>query len=56
MSEEAKTYDILKDATEGAWIDEAKYREMYEASVSDPEGFWGEQGKRLDWIKPYTQK
>ena len=55
MSEEAKTYDILKDATEGAWINEAKYREMYEASVSDPEGFWGEQGKRLDWIKPYTK-
>ena len=55
MSEEAITYDILKDATEGAWIDEAKYREMYEASVSDPEGFWGEQGKRLDWIKPYTK-
>ena len=55
MSEEAKTYDILKNATEGAWIDEAKYREMYEASVSDPEGFWGEQGKRLDWIKPYTK-
>ncbi|MGB0352572.1 acetate--CoA ligase [Roseobacter sp. HKCCD5988] len=28
---------------------------MYEASISDPEAFWGEQGKRLDWIKPYTK-
>jgi acetyl-CoA synthetase len=21
----------------------------------DPEGFWGEHGKRIDWIKPYTK-
>jgi acetyl-CoA synthetase len=28
---------------------------MYAASVSDPEGFWGEHGKSLDWIKPYTK-
>ena len=28
---------------------------MYEQSVADPEGFWGEHGKRIDWIKPYTQ-
>ena len=27
---------------------------MYAASISDPEAFWGEHGKRLDWIKPYT--
>jgi acetyl-CoA synthetase len=32
-----------------------KYREMYQASVNDPEAFWGEHGKRLDWIKPYTK-
>jgi acetyl-CoA synthetase len=28
---------------------------MYRRSTEDPEAFWGEQGKRLDWIKPYTQ-
>jgi acetyl-CoA synthetase len=38
-----------------ALIDNAKYKEMYRASVDDPEAFWGEQGKRLDWIKPYTK-
>ncbi|MEM1300395.1 MAG: AMP-binding protein, partial [Pseudomonadota bacterium] len=37
-----------------ALIDEAKYQEMYAASVNDPEAFWGEQGKRLDWITPYS--
>jgi acetyl-CoA synthetase len=29
------------------------YREMYQRSVSDPDGFWGQEGKRLEWIKPY---
>ena len=32
----------------------AKYEEMYAASLRDPESFWAEQGRRLDWIEPYT--
>jgi acetyl-CoA synthetase len=39
---------------QSAWADEAKYQEMYRHSVDDPEGFWGEHGKRISWIKPYT--
>jgi acetyl-CoA synthetase len=38
-----------------ALLDDAKYREMYEASVNDPEGFWREEGKRIDWMTPYTK-
>ena len=38
-----------------AWADEAKYQEMYQRSIDDAESFWGEQGKRLDWIEPYTK-
>ncbi len=29
--------------------------EMYARSIRDPDGFWGEQAKRLDWIKPFTK-
>ncbi|WP_369915396.1 acetyl-coenzyme A synthetase N-terminal domain-containing protein, partial [Maritimibacter sp. 55A14] len=36
-----------------AHIDAARYEEMYARSVSDPEGFWGEAGGRLDWMRPY---
>ena len=36
-------------------IDEAMYRAMYEASIRDPETFWGEHGKRIDWIRPYSR-
>ncbi|MEM9902092.1 MAG: acetyl-coenzyme A synthetase N-terminal domain-containing protein, partial [Pseudomonadota bacterium] len=38
-----------------AHIDASGYARMYGVSVSDPEGFWGEQGKRIDWITPYTK-
>tara|TARA_R110000868_G_scaffold7354_7_gene40030 strand:- start:919 stop:2859 length:1941 start_codon:yes stop_codon:yes gene_type:complete len=38
-----------------ALVDAAKYEDMYKNSVENPEEFWGEHGKRIDWIKPYTQ-
>jgi acetyl-CoA synthetase len=53
MSE--KIYDVPADWVKRAYIDDAKYREMYKRSVQDPEGFWGEHGKRIDWFKPYTK-
>ncbi len=38
-----------------AHIKGADYFETYKRSIEDPVGFWGEQGLRLDWFKPYTQ-
>jgi acetyl-CoA synthetase len=38
-----------------AHCDEAKYREMYARSMADPDKFWAEQARRLDWIKPPTR-
>jgi acetyl-CoA synthetase len=49
MSE--KIYDVPADWSKRAWIDDAKYREMYARSLSDPKGFWSGQAKRLDWMK-----
>ncbi len=40
---------------QGAKIDDAGYQQMYRDSIEQPEAFWAEQGKRLDWIKPFTQ-
>ena len=39
----------------GFHIDAENYARMYAESIRDPEGFWGQHGKRLDWIKPYTK-
>ncbi|MDE1898612.1 MAG: AMP-binding protein [Xanthomonadaceae bacterium] len=38
-----------------AKITPEKYAAMYKESLENPDKFWGEQGKRLDWTKPYTQ-
>lgn len=40
---------------ERALINPAQYQQYYQLSVQDPEAFWGEHGKILDWIKPYTK-
>jgi acetyl-CoA synthetase len=38
-----------------AFIDDAKYQAMYERSIKDPNGFWAEAGKRIEWFKPFTK-
>ncbi|MDB5531975.1 MAG: acetate--CoA ligase [Hyphomicrobiales bacterium] len=53
MSE--KIYPVSPEWAKRAYVDDAKYKDMYARSVKDPDGFWGEEGKRLDWIKPYTK-
>ena len=34
-----------------AYVDDAKYRAMYERSLKDPNGFWAEQAKRIHWYR-----
>jgi len=53
MSE--KVYAVPAEWSQRAWVNEASYKQLYERSVKDPVGFWGEMGRRLDWIKPYTK-
>ncbi len=36
-------------------ISEAEYFRLFEQSLADPDGFWAEHGKRIDWIKPFTK-
>jgi acetyl-CoA synthetase len=51
----SKVYGIPASLAESAIIDEKRYESLYAQSVEDNEGFWAEQGKRIDWIKPFTQ-
>ena len=48
-------HEPSKDTVARAHADRAAYDRMYAQSMQDPEGFWAEQGKRLDWIKPYDK-
>ncbi len=36
-------------------INPQQYEAMYQQSINAPDTFWGEQGKILDWIKPYQK-
>ncbi len=38
-----------------AWIDSAAYKKMYQESIENPDKFWAEQAKNIDWIKPFTK-
>ncbi len=48
-------FPVPADWARRAFADEATYRDMYAASIKDPDAFWGKHGKRLDWSTPYTK-
>ena len=50
---ESHLFPVPDDFAARAWADNDTYLDMYQASIDDPEAFWGEHGKRIDWIKPY---
>jgi acetyl-CoA synthetase len=50
-----KTYAPAPDFAANAHIDKASYDKMYAESIADPDKFWGEHGKRVDWIKPFSK-
>ncbi len=50
-----KIYDVPSEWTARAYVDNAKYNEMYARSISDSDGFWAEQARRLDWIEEPTK-
>jgi acetyl-CoA synthetase len=50
-----RTIPVPSEIAATAHVNAEKYAEMYAASVADPDAFWAEQGKRLDWIKPFTK-
>jgi acetyl-CoA synthetase len=50
-----KVYEVPAEWTKRAFIDSAKYRAMYDRSLSDPDGFWAEQAKRIHWFRHFTK-
>ena len=50
-----QVFPVSKDWAARAHVDEAAYERMYRQSIDDTEDFWSEQGKRIDWVKPYSK-
>ncbi|OOF02828.1 acetate--CoA ligase [Salinivibrio sp. MA607] len=51
---DSHVYPVMPSIAQKAHADEAKYQALYQQSITDPEGFWREQGQIIDWIKPYS--
>jgi len=48
-------YPVFESIARAAHVDAPRFEELSRRAGKDPEGFWGEVGKRLDWIKPYSR-
>jgi acetyl-CoA synthetase len=55
MSQTTHRYEIPADFAAAARVTAPSYAADYARSLKDPEGFWGQVGKRLEWIRPYTR-
>jgi acetyl-CoA synthetase len=51
----AKIYPVSPGWKQRAFIDSAKYDELYAWSIADPQSFWAAEARRIDWIEPFSQ-
>ena len=52
---ENKVYPVTDAAAKRTHMTKDQYESAYASSVADPDAFWMEEGKRIDWIKPYSK-
>ena len=50
-----KTYPVIPAAAARTNVDQQRYEEMYRQSIEDSAGFWSEQARRINWIKPFSK-
>ncbi|MEC8661933.1 MAG: acetate--CoA ligase [Pseudomonadota bacterium] len=50
-----KTFQPAAEIVSRALVTDESYTAMYGESLSDNDAFWAEHGKRIDWIKPYSE-
>ena len=50
-----KVYPVPEAFKARARLTPEHYAAMYAASIDDPEAFWMEHGRRIDWMTPYTR-
>ena len=48
-------FKVPKKWSNSAYVDKSQYDKKYKSSIKDNENFWRKEGKRIDWIKPYTK-
>ena len=52
---ESAVYPVRPEVEANTLVTNDQYEEMYQQSIINPEGFWREHGKRIDWFEPYSK-
>jgi acetyl-CoA synthetase len=47
-------YPVPAEWRDRAYVNAEQYADKYARSVSDPDGFWREEARRIDWVRPFT--
>ncbi|MCD6299579.1 MAG: acetate--CoA ligase [Dehalococcoidales bacterium] len=56
MMKEGRVFNPPPELSKQAYIKSLdEYKKIYERSVTDPEGFWGELAEQLDWYKKWDK-
>jgi len=56
MMAEKRVFNPPEELSKQAYIKSlAQYKEIYQRSIDDPEGFWGEMAEQLDWFKKWDR-
>jgi acetyl-CoA synthetase len=56
MMAEKRSFPPSKEFSSKAHIKSLEeYKKMYERSIKDPDGFWGEQAQNLEWFKKWDK-
>ncbi len=50
-----KLYPVTDAWRGSAYVNDKSYKSLYDASISDPEGFWRAQASRIDWLRPFSK-
>ena len=48
-------FKVPKKWSNNAYVDKSLYEKKYKLSIKDNENFWRKEGKRINWIKPYSK-
>lgn len=51
----SRLYPVKQAIADTTHADNETYLSMYQQSINDPDAFWSQHGKIIDWITPFTQ-
>src|ERR1700719_176520 len=55
MADSNTIFPVPEGMARNAWIDATGYAQRHAWSLRDPDGFWRDEAKRLQWMKPFTK-